>query len=185
MVGLALTHAIDHLEACIGLVMIASDQDHPGSNLKYDLDSLVSTLLANALGIVGANFNELSSKRCRRLLKGIRDPQLVKWLENSKESVLSLFLRNAGAAMEAAHAQRMDGPISLASHESRAPTTTSSSSSKGKWFEPYLASKQPFRSKRPRFGRWGHLLHQSSSRGRSASSSNSNSAFNFSRETTI
>lgn len=88
MVEMALTHAINHLAACIGPVMIAPDPDHSGSNLKDNLDSLVATPLAHALRLVGDDFSELSSKRCCHLLKGIRDPQLVKWLDDVKESVL-------------------------------------------------------------------------------------------------
>lgn len=82
MVGLALTHAINHLEAVISPVMISTDTDQPGSSLKDELDSLVAMPLAHALRLVGANFNELSTKRCCRSIKGIHDPHLVKWLED-------------------------------------------------------------------------------------------------------
>lgn len=58
-VGLALTCAIDHLESCIGPIMISSDPDQPGSTLKDRLDTLVATPLAQTLCLVGANFNEL------------------------------------------------------------------------------------------------------------------------------
>lgn len=47
--GLALTRAIDHLEACIGPDMITSDPEHPGLSLKDDLDNMVATPLAHAL----------------------------------------------------------------------------------------------------------------------------------------
>lgn len=182
MVGLALSRAINHLEAVIGPVMISADPENPGSSLKDELDSLVATPLAHALRLVGANFNELSTKRRRRLLKGIRDPQLFKWLEDSKESVSSLFHGDVSAALEAARARRTDGLISMASKAAR-PPTSSISAPRGRRFEPYPSQRQPFRGGRSRFNGRGRLSHLSSTRGRGGASSSSDST--FSRETSI
>lgn len=143
MVGLTLTQAIDHLEACIGPVMIASDLNHLGTSLKDNLVNLVATPLAHALHLVGANFNQLSSKRQRRLLKDIQDPQLVKWLEDSKEPVMSLFPGDITTALEVAHVHCMDGSISMASRAARAFTSIVSTA-RGTCYEPSTAPKQPF-----------------------------------------
>lgn len=183
MVGLALTHAINHLEAVIGPVMISMDTDQGGSSLKDKLDSQVATPLAHALRLVGANFNELSTKRRRRLIKGIRDPQLVKWLEDTKESVSSLFPGDVSAALEAACTCRTDGPISMASRATRPSPADSSTSLRGKRFEPYSTQRQPFRSGRPCFSGRGRHSHHSTARGRGSASSSSDSSFN--RESSV
>lgn len=62
MVGLALTWAIDHLEACLSPALMSSDLDHPSTSFKEDLDSLVAAPLTHALHLVGANFDKLPSK---------------------------------------------------------------------------------------------------------------------------
>lgn len=185
MVALALTRAIDHLEVCISPALLATDPDHPGNGLKEDLDALVATPLAHALRLVGANFNELSSKRRKRLLKGIRDPQLAKWLDDSKESILSLFPGDVNAALDAARARRTDGLISIASRAARPGSASIPSSSKGRRFEPYSNSKPPFRGGRSRFhSRGRHQQNQFSSRGRSSSASH-DSGHSNGRETSI
>lgn len=160
MVSLPLTQAIDRLEACKGPVMISADPDQPESLLKEELDTLVATPLAHTLRSVDANFNEISTKCCRCLLKGICDLLLVRWLEDSKESVSSLFPGDVAAALEAVHAHRMDGLISMALQASR-PSPSCTSSAKGKQYEPYSTSCQPFCGGCPRFGGQGRQLHHS------------------------
>lgn len=94
--------AIDYLEACIYPTVVASDLYHPGSGFKEDLDFLVVAFVAHVLCLLEATFSELSLKRCCQLLKGIRNPQLVKRLEDMKESTLSLFPGDVHMTLKAA-----------------------------------------------------------------------------------
>lgn len=85
------------------------------ASLKADINAHVATPLAHALRLAGGCFNEISTHRHRRLVKGVRNQQLAKWLESSPESNTHLFAQDLAPAMEAARARRMDSLLAMAS----------------------------------------------------------------------
>lgn len=61
------------------------------SMFKDKVNAQVVAPLAHALHLAGGYFNDLSTKRRKRIAKGVRDQQLGKWLEAAPESTTQLF----------------------------------------------------------------------------------------------
>lgn len=113
MAALANSRALVCLEAILseGARQASADPswvDFPFDTLKEDIISQVATPLAHALHLAGGYFNGLSTRRRRRITKGIQDSQLSKWLEDSHESLTLLFPDNIAPTMAAAQAWQTD-----------------------------------------------------------------------------
>lgn len=95
--------------------------------------------LANTLCILAAYFNDLS-ERCQKLAHAVKDPQLTKWLDNTPESLSSLFNSDASRPLNALQAWYTDGLTSLASWEACSAPMASASATRGQRFRPYSSS---------------------------------------------
>lgn len=63
--------------------------------LKEGVKNQVAAHLAHALCLADG----FSTKRCKRITKGVQDEQLGKWLEATPEATTQLFPNNVGPAM--------------------------------------------------------------------------------------
>lgn len=170
--ALALSRAIDHLEACLSPSLMSSDPDHPGSSSGKSWIHWWRphwhTLFA---GWVPTLMNSLQRDAVASLKASeIRNSSNGWSLEDTKESTLSLFPDDINAALEAARAHCTDGVISMASRAARS-SSASSASAKGRRFEPYAPPRQPFRGGHSRGSGQGRHQQGFSSRGRSSTSS--------------
>lgn len=170
MAALAMTRGIVHLEAAV-LEAICTAEANPAvagatlSTLKDEVNCQVATPLVHALCLAGSYFNELTTRRCKRIAKGVRDLQLGKWLEAAPESTTKLFPSDVESAMQASRTHRTDSLIAMASHSSRTtPKAPSSSFTRGRRYEPFRPQRQPFPGGYP----WGQANRRRhfSSRGR-------------------
>lgn len=153
--GLALSHSLVQLKAVVNITFThAEDNLLPAldslQRLKVDTNEQVATPLAHTLWMAGGSFNNLSTKCCKRLAKGVKDAQLSRCLEETAESLTHLFPEDISGAMEAARARCIDCVVSMVSRTvsaaqapTRHATASSQASFRGRQTEPYSAG-QPF-----------------------------------------
>lgn len=110
MVSLALSRGIVRLDAAI-LETLHTTKANPAamgaalSTLEDVVNSQAAAPQAHALHLGGGYFNELSGKQCKRIMKGVRDLHLGKWLEAALESTPKLFPSDVESVMQASQAR--------------------------------------------------------------------------------
>lgn len=99
MQGLALTRSLIRLEAAVNAALAMAKDNPPAAldslkRLRGDINDQVATPLAHALRMAGGQFNELSIKGRKWIVKSVCNPQLSRWLEDAEDSLTDLSSGN-------------------------------------------------------------------------------------------